>query len=692
MSEKAIFKKVSFFILVAVFLARTLTVPVHAAEKVYEKDKETINTCTLEFESLYATGAVFCTPFNLSDHEHHLVMNKDIRESEITFTPGVNVKRIYIRDDDNNIMENYPVKKGNTYNFKVNEKDFGEKDALKRDIILEDENGKGKTIRFIIERRVEGIDSPDKVIDYLCIGSLGSDVANLPGVEIADVCPERSLSGNCKYPVDLGSFGGYVVYYYEKAIENDPKNPYGVDFIVYGDSTRDEGYSAIPGNVLVSENGIDWYTLAGSEHYENRTRWNHNVTYGKASSGKTIIDGKDDIYVPYPSKDNYPLHDWSHGEEEFVAEGVAIGDGVSPCYPAFGYADVCINTLEYESGKAKNPYVEVPHRLQYEVPEESETIYDEAGDCFDISWAVDKDGLPAELSGIHYIKIQAATTPYAMVTSGQQSTDVNAVSRAVPSDSDVGISSPPDKIIVGGKELELSDGNYIYSWDGEGVFDVEVKVSPEANVYINNFRGRERSFVSSPNKNYIRIIVQEGEKAPLIYYIHVNHTPLSRGDVAEALGGSSSGNSGISRGSAILALYKLSGEPGAAVGKSSEKSGGYEDAALWASDLGIIRGDGTGLNLSKEITREELSSILYSYGNIIGVGFSDIYGISEPGILGTDFPIVSSWAFLPMKWAMGTGIMHDIPVKEGGFRDYSGIVTNSEAEEILYRFFSEKEK
>lgn len=652
-----------------------------------------------ELESLYATGEVFCTPFNLSDYEQRLVMSKDTRKSEITFTAGVNAKKIYLRDVDNNIIENALTKKGDTYSFKVNEEDFREEDILKLDLVLESENGNRQTVRFIIERRVKGIDSPDKVIDYLCIGSSGSNVGNPLGVGIASgLYPEKSLSGVCESPINLGSFGGYVIYYYEKAIKDDPKNPYGVDFIVYGDSTRGEGYSPNPGNVLVSKNGMDWYTLAGSEHYENRTRWGHKVVYEKTASGRTIIDGREGISELYPCKDNYPLHDWPQGEEKFTAEGVTIGDGVSLCYPAFGYADVRINTPESWStgkkwdisGRAKNPYLEVPHRFQYEAPEETEALYEGAGDCFDLAWAVDKDGLPAGLSKIHYIKIQTASTPNAMVISGEQPTDVNAVARAVPSDSQVGISSPPDKITVGGNELELMDGTYIYSWDGDGIFDVEVEASPEANVYINNFRGRKRTFVSSPNKNYIRVIVQEGEKAPLIYYIHVNYAPLFRDDVAEALGGSSSGNAGISRGSAIWALYKLSGEPGAAAGKSPARAGGYEDAALWAADMGIIRGDGTGLALGREITREELSRILYSYGDIIGVGFSDIYGIAEPGRPeGTDFPpIPSSWAFFSMKWALGTGIMHDIPVKESGFRDYSGIVTNAEAEEILYRFFS----
>ena len=77
-------------------------------------------------------------------------------------------------------------------------------------------------------------------------------------------------------PTSLGSFGGYITYYYENAIYDDPNHPYGVDFIIHGNSVDGGGGFAEPGQVWVSEDGENWYALAGSLHYEDCADWNKN--------------------------------------------------------------------------------------------------------------------------------------------------------------------------------------------------------------------------------------------------------------------------------------------------------------------------------------------------------------------------------------------------------------------------------
>ncbi len=69
--------------------------------------------------------------------------------------------------------------------------------------------------------------------------------------------------------------------YYDKPITDDPNNVYGVDFTVFGNSNGGQSFSE-PGNVLVSEDGKTWYTLAGSEHYDATSRWDYEVTYKKS--------------------------------------------------------------------------------------------------------------------------------------------------------------------------------------------------------------------------------------------------------------------------------------------------------------------------------------------------------------------------------------------------------------------------
>ncbi len=126
-------------------------------------------------------------------------------------------------------------------------------------------------------------DVPDKVVDYLCVNSQYTNASTY------GLSPELTLTGTFK---SLGDFGGYITYYYEDALVNDPKNPYGIDFFVYGNANVDTSTSTgcsffEPGQVWVSEDGENWYALAGSEHYEDSTIWDYTVTYSKNEAGKT---------------------------------------------------------------------------------------------------------------------------------------------------------------------------------------------------------------------------------------------------------------------------------------------------------------------------------------------------------------------------------------------------------------------
>lgn len=94
--------------------------------------------------------------------------------------------------------------------------------------------------------------------------------------------------------ISLGSFGGYAVLdfgaitrdasgaYVSGGIYNDPNNAYGVDFTLFGNAMSTW---AEPGCVQVSPDGTNWYTLAGSLHYQTPSDtaggaiWNYSATY-----------------------------------------------------------------------------------------------------------------------------------------------------------------------------------------------------------------------------------------------------------------------------------------------------------------------------------------------------------------------------------------------------------------------------
>lgn len=103
---------------------------------------------------------------------------------------------------------------------------------------------------------------PDAVVDYFVPASQYTNGDWYGGA------PNKSLicQSSFQWGVSLGNFGGYITWYYKDGIKDDPNNPYGVDFKVFGNSFDGTNEAAEPGNILVSENGKQWYSLAGSLH------------------------------------------------------------------------------------------------------------------------------------------------------------------------------------------------------------------------------------------------------------------------------------------------------------------------------------------------------------------------------------------------------------------------------------------
>ena len=99
--------------------------------------------------------------------------------------------------------------------------------------------------------------APTSVVSYLPIGQfannsgwgyLGSKFAKKQTIETTGV--------------SLGAFGGFIEFKFENGITNDEKNPYGVDFVIYGNAFNGNPEA---GAVQVSEDGTTWYELAGSK-------------------------------------------------------------------------------------------------------------------------------------------------------------------------------------------------------------------------------------------------------------------------------------------------------------------------------------------------------------------------------------------------------------------------------------------
>ncbi|MEF9863350.1 MAG: DUF4430 domain-containing protein [Christensenellaceae bacterium] len=349
------------------------------------------------------------------------------------------------------------------------------------------------------------------VIDYLCVGSQYTNNANY------GLYPERTLAGENGWntPVSVGGFGGYVTYQFDTPIKNDTKNPYGIDLVIYGNGGASQSFSE-PGNVLVSKDGNNWYALAGSDYFDDNTEWNYELTYTTGVNNKinwtdkyqntgTMQIGKNP-----PTNENYPLAKFDAAQPIKVS-GTLLKDKATDAYgangmaafPQWGYADVH-NTASTD-GKAGNPYTGTAPKT---------------GDLFDLSWAVDSSGKAVKLDSINYVKVQTASHIDAGMF-GEKSTEVNAVKAAQSAAGDVGTTAAPSKITINGKEVKLQNNKMEYgAYFGAGEVTVDVSVPVGTNVYINKTYGNSYTYTAAPLKGIIRVIVQEGEKQPLIYYIH----------------------------------------------------------------------------------------------------------------------------------------------------------------------------
>lgn len=239
--------------------------------------------------------------------------------------------------------------------------------------------------------------------------------------------------------VSLGSFGGYVVYAFDKPVENDPDNPYGVDFVIFGNAQTDWSE---PGIVMVmkddNKNGLAddiWYELAGSDYFFSNTKKKFNVTY--INSGTTsaedvqwytnnsetgfVFANSFHLQPYYPGKQFFPDFPLS----EVLFSGTRISDYIDVSNPGmvknyerkFGYADNHIR-LNDNYKHPDNPYTE-----------EQEGC---GGDPMDISWAVDSEGNYVDIDRIDFVKISTAVLANAGWL-GELSSEITAIAD-VPSD------------------------------------------------------------------------------------------------------------------------------------------------------------------------------------------------------------------------------------------------------------------
>ncbi|MEC0268591.1 DUF4430 domain-containing protein [Paenibacillus anseongense] len=331
--------------------------------------------------------------------------------------------------------------------------------------------------------------------------------------------------------VSLGSFGGSVVYKFDEPIQNNPKNPYGVDFTVFGNAFA--GNEEPAGVAVAQDDGTGnpgpWFYIAGSEHYEDSTIWDYRVTYTNPEPDFTSPNGVNVPWVDnqagsgevktnayhkhayYPIPANYPNAPSDFNNQSYTYSGVKINVRKN----AFGYPDTHANgSAPYDV--PANPYLTTPVK----------------GDPIDISWAVDSAGKPVNLTNVSFVKVYNAVQIDGGAL-GEIGAEVTSLQKVSVNDA-VYETDDLSSIVLSGvgadvtKQVTVTSGVYVYEDIRINADKIKVTANGTASqIFVNNKSGTSGTLIDkeitlSANKaKIVRVIAQEGINTPKIYYLSI---------------------------------------------------------------------------------------------------------------------------------------------------------------------------
>ena len=376
--------------------------------------------------------------------------------------------------------------------------------------------------------------APSSVVSYLPIGQYASGQGW--GSAAGKFAGKTSLEST---GVSLGALGGYIEFKFDDGITDDPTNPYGVDFVVYGNAFNGNPEA---GAVQVSENGTTWYELAGSKYYDdNLTATGASQSNGKFEAAYTGTSRNADITYTLNSANITAALTGEHGSitanpftnaiawwptvgeyadsviaaahqdsnvtvsrtaNQLTFGGVtAVQDSNTTAEYAFGYADVTPNGSPATYGDAVNPYT--PY-----------TSGKTGGDGFDLAWAVDiSTGLPVNVTGkvFKYVRVYSAVLDNAFF--GETSTEVCGIfTTANKASASVGTTAAPT-ITVDGDTYILDSTRVQEIGVSEGTVAVTATASGNT-LFVNSTSGTNSSSVNftmeEGDEQLVRIIAQDG--------------------------------------------------------------------------------------------------------------------------------------------------------------------------------------
>lgn len=373
---------------------------------------------------------------------------------------------------------------------------------------------------------------------------------------------DGTLKMNNSTGMSLGFFGGYVVYQFDQDVLNSNSNPYGADFIVYGNAFWG---NSEPGCIQVSQDGSTWYDIAGSRYYNSDTVKDFSLTYqnpnvsedaGITAAGSNLGKLAAVAYSGSASgaiaTNTYHNHSWfplnanyfsgrygnaaldkvsalpfasrtidSGVTDTLTLSGVKLSN-VSTSDTAgygFGYCDVHPNN-ELGGTVAYNPYQTFSSSSDYS----AKTAGTSGGDPIDISWAVDGDGNPVNLSYIRYVRIYTGAAQMNGIF-GEISTESLGVAACTGAGTGLRTAAPTvtvDGITVIPGTTSASIPTITYEPDAS--ITIEASAS-ENHIYVNDVSGvgnATKTIALGEEELIVRVIAQDTTTGnPYIGYIRL---------------------------------------------------------------------------------------------------------------------------------------------------------------------------
>lgn len=224
----------------------------------------------------------------------------------------------------------------------------------------------------------------------------------------------NAIGNNKEGMITLGGYGGYVTVGFDHTIRNAKD---ANDFLVLGNAF--ENSSSEPGIIKVAydvnQNGQpdeeEWFEIAGSAHHDPK----QELWYEQAKQAGNSVETYRDYSITYkkPAKEpttNEEKATYIYWEDNQGKKGYKVMNTYhsQPYYPQWikegqlTFTGTCLPQNGINQGTEQAPYFVLPS-FTYGY---ADNYPNNSADAeIDIDWAVDKDGKPANLPGVDFIKI-----------------------------------------------------------------------------------------------------------------------------------------------------------------------------------------------------------------------------------------------------------------------------------------------